>query len=670
MEIIGRMGFHTKDLDPDLFIRHTLGFMVPRPEHRPLYDHEIRAINREEYEKFLISMHDEYRSQMYDQYAPNHLKFLLGIYIGIIRKKMVDYFFRNPFTNKTFLSKYAIGDEIGRGRACHIFDGIRLSDGHRIATKFIPRHSVKCWGKHNGYPVPMEIEMLHKVKEIDTVVQMLDWFEREDGWLIVMHRPMPVIPFDGYLEKHGKIDEHQTITWIREIIIFILDLASVGIMHRDLHPSNMLLHSETKHLMFLDFGNAQHVTEKYFTECDGCDDTNSPQWEFSKKWRGFPQAIWNIGQLMFTMISGNKCYWKKFEDNKRNFQINVRNDYYRLMKLCMSDNEEDRPTFEQVLNDSCIVRVTKKTVADLTEEQVSTMKKIDVLSKAENVTNYEDYVKPVLTEEEIEALPFPYIYNHNEILESWKGRKIIREPSAYGMLYIEKLRKDEMMPCMLEFFPNYSLLVDVYNEFLFDKKHIDKKILPDKRLVHYKGYKYAEPMKLYEPKAKIKLDHPQPPIKLHECSEDEEEGLEIKKPENVCDNNEEEKAIYLSPKNEETFLKLSNMKEANCVVYNNIVPSTSNSAKSPSSSNGSPKIFFSKSYYTRGDKYSRSLPLYPRMYETKQENLYINKNPTKASKNESSNSSGYASSSNTIKKEAVLKDAEVQTDESTIMYKC
>uniref|UniRef100_A0A0K0E1X6 non-specific serine/threonine protein kinase n=1 Tax=Strongyloides stercoralis TaxID=6248 RepID=A0A0K0E1X6_STRER len=669
MEIIGRMGFYTKDLDPDLFIRHTLGFKVPRPEHRPLYEHEERAINREAYEKFLISMHDEYRSQVYDQYAPNHLKFLLGIYVGIIRKKMVDYYFRNPFKNNTFLLEYAIGDEIGRGRACHIFDSIRLKDEYRVATKFIPRHSVKNWGKLDGYPVPMEIEILHRVKKIENVVQMLDWFEREDGWLIVMNRPMPIVPLDGYMQKYGKLCEQQIIKWIRDIIILIINLANVDVIHRDLHPSNMLVNSNTMELLFIDFGNAQHVTEKYFIECDGCQDTNSPQWEFDKKWRGFPQAVWNIGQLMFTMISGNTCHWKKFNDNKRNFQTTVRGDYYDLMKSCLSDKEEDRPTFEEILKNSCIIRNTQKTLDDLTCTQLTTLKYIDKLSKTNDVGIYDGYVTPILTEKEIEKLPFPYIYNHTEILNSWKDRQIIRQPSVYGMFYIEKIRNDEMLPCMWSFCPNYYLIVDVYNEYLFDKKHIDKKILPDKRLIHYKGYKYAEPMKLYQPKTTIKLTHPQLPIKLHEISDDEDE--EISDSDKTTNNDEKciiDKPIFVSPKNKETYLKLSNMKESR--NFESCKPFPILEEKNISKDliyNNISKEMISKKYNAKHVVFSKSVPLPSFMIMNEFNNLFINNNQSKMLNNLSSNSSGYDSSSTIVKHDITYKNVECQTDDVKII---
>uniref|UniRef100_A0A0N5BUB7 non-specific serine/threonine protein kinase n=1 Tax=Strongyloides papillosus TaxID=174720 RepID=A0A0N5BUB7_STREA len=670
MEIIGRMGFYTKDLDPDLFIRHTLGFKVPQPEHRPLYEHEERAINREAYEKFLISMHDEYRSQMYDQYAPNHLKFLLGIYVGIIRKKMVDYYFRNPFKNNTFLLEYAIGDEIGRGRACHVFDSLRLKDEFRVATKFIPRHSIKNWGKLDGYPVPMEIEMLHKVKKIDNVVQMLDWFEREDGWLIVMNRPMPIVPLDGYMEKYGKLSEQQIMKWIRDIIILIINLASVDVMHRDLHPSNMLVNTNNMELLFIDFGNAQHVTEKYFTECDGCQDTNSPQWEFDKKWRGFPQAVWNIGQLMFTMISGNTCHWKKFNDNKRNFQTNVRCDYYDLMKACLSDNEEERPTFEEILNNSCVIRNTQKTLDNLTNTQMSTLKYIDKLAKIKNVGLYEDYVNPILSEEEIEKLPFPYLYNHTEILNSWKGRVIVRQPSVYGMFYIEKIRNDEMLPCMWNFCPNYYLVVDVYNEYLFDKKHIDKKILPDKRLIHYKGYKYAEPMKLYEPKTKMKLSHPKPPIKLHESSDDEEENEYQERDEkNSSQRCVIGKPILVSPKNGATYLKLSNMKEVRnyqCCKPPSIIEEKYNK-KELILMNNLTKEIISKNYNAKHVVFSKSVPLPSYIKMNELNHLFLNNNQSKLTNNLSSNSSGYDSSSTLVKHDIVYKNAECQTDDVQII---
>lgn len=55
--------------------------------------------------------------------------------------------------------------------------------------------------------MPLEICLLCHVRHVLGVIQLLDWYERADGYLIVMERPSPCTDLFDYISEKGPLDE-------------------------------------------------------------------------------------------------------------------------------------------------------------------------------------------------------------------------------------------------------------------------------------------------------------------------------------------------------------------------------------------------------------------------------------------------------------------------------
>ncbi|NXD03470.1 PIM1 kinase, partial [Certhia familiaris] len=88
---------------------------------------------------------------------------------------------------------YQLGPQLGSGGFGTVFSGTLLSDGSPVAIKRIFRKKVLQWGElPDGTRVPMEIVLLEKVGSgCHNIVQLLDWFELRECFLLVMERPEP-----------------------------------------------------------------------------------------------------------------------------------------------------------------------------------------------------------------------------------------------------------------------------------------------------------------------------------------------------------------------------------------------------------------------------------------------------------------------------------------------
>jgi serine/threonine protein kinase len=93
-----------------------------------------------------------------------------------------------------------------------VFSGRRRRDGRPVAIKRIMRARVKRWGMVRGRQVPMEVALLRRVNEKrhSGIVEVLEWFECADCFLVVMARPTPVMDLFDYVSKRKRLNENES----------------------------------------------------------------------------------------------------------------------------------------------------------------------------------------------------------------------------------------------------------------------------------------------------------------------------------------------------------------------------------------------------------------------------------------------------------------------------
>jgi len=93
-----------------------------------------------------------------------------------------------------------------------VFSGRRRRDGRPVAIKRIMRSRVKRWGMVRGRQVPMEVALLRRVNEKrhSGIVEVLEWFECADCFLVVMARPTPVMDLFDYVSKRKRLNENES----------------------------------------------------------------------------------------------------------------------------------------------------------------------------------------------------------------------------------------------------------------------------------------------------------------------------------------------------------------------------------------------------------------------------------------------------------------------------
>jgi serine/threonine protein kinase len=71
----------------------------------------------------------------------------------------------------------------------------------------------------DGKTVPLEIVLLTACRHVPGVVDTFDWFERSDGYLIVMEKPSPCTDLFDYISDRGPLDEALARNFFKQVCI-------------------------------------------------------------------------------------------------------------------------------------------------------------------------------------------------------------------------------------------------------------------------------------------------------------------------------------------------------------------------------------------------------------------------------------------------------------------
>lgn len=138
-----------------------------------------------------------------------------------------------------FKRNYKLGPEIGRGGFGVVYSGFRTHDREPVAIKYVARRNVTDWSQLRGKEVPLEIALLEQCREVQGVIRLLDWFERPDGFLIVMERPSPYCDLFDYISDRGALDEAITRFFFKQIVETAIACAGRSVVHRDIKDENV-----------------------------------------------------------------------------------------------------------------------------------------------------------------------------------------------------------------------------------------------------------------------------------------------------------------------------------------------------------------------------------------------------------------------------------------------
>lgn len=250
-----------------------------------------------------------------------------------------------------FEDAYNVQNVIGSGGFGTVYAGSRKSDGKMVAIKHIGRSKVTEWVEENGQRVPIEISLLQRASHLRGVVKLIDFFERQDSFIVVMERPVDSKDLFDYITEVGALDEIDARHMFRQIVETTLALHDAGVVHRDIKDENVLVDTESHQVRLIDFGSGTFLHDEVYTEFEGTRVYSPPEWIRCRRYRAVPAAVWSLGVLLYDMLCGDIPFERDDQIAKAEFQFRkpVSKDANDLIRSCLNIDATCRPTLSDIL---------------------------------------------------------------------------------------------------------------------------------------------------------------------------------------------------------------------------------------------------------------------------------------------------------------------------------
>ncbi|KHN82231.1 Serine/threonine-protein kinase pim-1 [Toxocara canis] len=256
----------------------------------------------------------------------------------------------------TFKKKYKLGPELGRGGFGTVYSGFRISDGLPVAVKFVAKNNVTDWKRVPGYgkEMPLEIVLLTECSGIPGVIHMFDWFERSDGFLIVMERPSPCQDLFDYISEHGPLEEGLARAFFKQVVDTAIACANVSVVHRDIKDENLIVDLKDGRLKLVDFGSGafSKTPGEMYTDFEGTRVYSPPEWILQSKYDGLKATVWSLGILLYDMVSGDIPFHRDEEIIRRTpiiWRTKLTKACEHLIQQCLMFDANERYDLEDIM---------------------------------------------------------------------------------------------------------------------------------------------------------------------------------------------------------------------------------------------------------------------------------------------------------------------------------
>lgn len=173
---------------------------------------------------------------------------------------------------------------------------------------------------------------------------------------------------EGFSERHSKL-------LFKKILKGIQAIHNANICHRGINLTNILF-DENYNPKIFDFQisclNANNLTENV-----GYFGYKPPEVILNKPYNGFKYDIFSLGQLMFNLVTGKNIF-KDSEIEDKNYILKGKHMYDQFWKChlysqnfqnlfnrMISDNPNERPTIDEILNDTWMQEINNLTTEQL-----------------------------------------------------------------------------------------------------------------------------------------------------------------------------------------------------------------------------------------------------------------------------------------------------------------
>merc|ERR1712117_107919 len=180
---------------------------------------------------------------------------------------------------KDFHEKYIVKEQLGKGGFGVVYSAERRSDG-------------------------MEVALMQQLQDVPGVIKLLDFYEMNHCYFIVMERFQCKDLFD-FISEQGPLPETLAKDIFKQILDTITTVHKREIVHRDIKDENILIDPKTFKTKIIDFGSGDYIEDKVYTRFQGTRVYSPPEWINSRAYRPEGLTVWSLGVLLYDMVCGD-----------------------------------------------------------------------------------------------------------------------------------------------------------------------------------------------------------------------------------------------------------------------------------------------------------------------------------------------------------------------------
>jgi len=211
--------------------------------------------------------------------------------------------------------------------------------------------------------VPLELKLLCSVRNVEGVVKILDFFEREDSFIYILEHPSDSVDMFDYISEKGSLDEKVAADFFRQVVETVIACHSTGVIHRDIKDENILVNLKTGKLKLIDFGSGAFLKSDHYTEFEGTRVYSPPEWVRCSRYLGPEATVWSLGILLYDMVCGDIPFETDEEicNAEITFRNNVSQNCQNLIRSCLRIRPKDRIQLTDILSHVWLVGTEDET---------------------------------------------------------------------------------------------------------------------------------------------------------------------------------------------------------------------------------------------------------------------------------------------------------------------
>ncbi|CAD5220746.1 unnamed protein product [Bursaphelenchus okinawaensis] len=258
---------------------------------------------------------------------------------------------RDEHDPQLFKQMYKLGPEIGRGGFGVVYAGYRIEDNYSVAIKYVAKRNITDWITWNGRRIPTEIALLETCRGCTGVIRTIEWYERQDGFFIVMERPTPFCDLFDFISDRGALDEVIARSLFKQVVETSIACANNNVVHRDIKDENIILDINNGTIKLIDFGSGAFMKDSEFVDFEGTRVYSPPEWISKQRYDGLAACVWSLGILLYDMVAGDIPFHHDHEilAGVLKWKRRISLDCQDLIRNCLSVDPRERYTLEDIM---------------------------------------------------------------------------------------------------------------------------------------------------------------------------------------------------------------------------------------------------------------------------------------------------------------------------------